>query len=95
MVLELHWYDLVGFCGTGSILLGYFLLQAGKLHGQRIVYQAMNFIGALGVLVSLVCKFNAPAFVLESTWLVISAYGIRASWLRKRRMEAQHDHAPP
>jgi len=95
MVLQLYWYDIVGLCGTTSILLGFFLLQAGKLHGQRIIYQAMNLFGALAVLVSLIGKFNLPVFVLESAWSVISAYGIWQSAQRRKRMEAQHRKAPP
>jgi hypothetical protein len=90
MVLQLYWYDVVGLCGTGSILLGFFLLQAGKLHGQRIIFQAMNLFGALAVLVSLFGKFNVSVFVLESTWLVISGYGIWQSAKRKQRMAEQH-----
>ena len=94
MVIRLYWYDIVGMCGSTSILLGYFLLQAGKLHGQRIVFQAMNLFGALAVLVSLFGKFNPAVFVLELTWTVVSAYGIWQSVRRRKRMEAQHRKPP-
>jgi paired small multidrug resistance pump len=90
MNLQLQWWDWVGLCGTASILLGFFLLQAGKLHGQRILFQLMNLFGALGILVSLYGKFNLSVFLLESTWLVISGFGIWTSWKRKQRMQAQH-----
>lgn len=86
MNLQVHWWDWVGLCGTTSILLGFFLLQAGRLHGQRIVFQAMNLLGALCILVSLYGGFNVSVFLLESTWLVISGFGIWTSWKRKQRM---------
>ena len=76
MNLNLQWWDWVGLAGTASVLLAFFLLQAGKLHGQRIVFQSMNLLGALGILVSLYGKFNLPVFLLESTWALISGYGI-------------------
>ena len=49
MNLQLQWWDWVGLGGTATILLAFFLLQAGKLHGQRIVFQLMNLLGALGI----------------------------------------------
>ena len=36
----------------------------------------LNLFGAGGVLVSLVGTFNPAVFVLELTWVLISAYGI-------------------
>ena len=76
MNLQLLWWDWVGLAGTASVLLGFFLLQAGKLHGQGIVFQMLNLFGALGILVSLYGKFNLAVFLLESIWALISGYGI-------------------
>ena len=76
MNLQLQWWDWVGLAGTASVLLGFLLLQAGKLHGQGILFQLMNLIGALGILVSLYGKFNLSVFLLEATWALISGYGI-------------------
>jgi hypothetical protein len=87
MNLDLQWWDWVGLGGTASVLLAFFMLQAGKLHGQRIVFQLMNLVGALGILVSLYGKFNLPVFLLEATWALISGYGI---W---RGMRANPDTA--
>ena len=84
MNLELQWWDWVGLAGTATILLAFFLLQAGRLHGQRIVFQLMNLLGALGVLVSLYGRFNLSVFLLEGTWALISVYGI---WRGLRRSE--------
>ncbi|HTD28018.1 MAG TPA: hypothetical protein VK660_01375 [Xanthomonadaceae bacterium] len=76
MSMHLEWWDWVGLAGTASVLLGFFLLQAGKLHGQRIVFQLLNLFGAVGLLVSLYGKFNLSVFLMESAWALISAYGI-------------------
>jgi paired small multidrug resistance pump len=74
--MNLQWWDWIGLAGTASVLLGFFLLQAGKLHGQRIVFQLLNLFGAIGLLVSLYGKFNVSVFLMESAWALISAYGI-------------------
>lgn len=75
--ITLDWTVIVGLFGMIVTLLAYFLLQAQKLHGNGLIYQLMNAVGALGVALSLLFgKFNLPAFLLEAAWLAISIYGI-------------------
>ncbi len=74
--MNLQWFDWVGILGTLMTLGAFFLLQAGKIHGNRLAYQLLNLVGAACVLVSLLGKFNISVFLLEATWVVISVYGI-------------------
>lgn len=75
--VTIDWTVIVGLVGMLVTLFAYFLLQAQKLHGNGLVYQLMNAVGALGVALSLLFgKFNLPAFLLEVAWLAISIYGI-------------------
>jgi hypothetical protein len=83
MALQLAWYDWIGLAGTLMVLLAFFLLQAGRLSGNGIAYQLLNLFGAAGVLVSLLGTFNPAVFLLELTWVLISAYGIMRT-LRSR-----------
>lgn len=73
---SIHWYDWAGLLGVASVLLSYFLLQAGRLKGNGLTYQLMNALGAFAVLLSLLYAFNLSAFVLELLWFAISIYGI-------------------
>jgi len=86
--MNLEWYDWTGVAGTLMVLAAFFLLQAGRLSGTGLVYQLLNLFGAGGVLVSLLGKFNVSVFVLELTWVLISAYGIVRS-LRLRFATSQ------
>ena len=84
--ITIDWTVVVGLIGMIVTLLAYFLLQAQKLHGNGLVYQLMNAVGALGVALSLLFgTFNLPAFLLEVIWLVISIYGIAVA----RRIRVQ------
>jgi paired small multidrug resistance pump len=76
------WYDGVGIAGTLMVLVAFFLLQSGRLSGSSLAYQLLNLFGAGGVLVSLLGTFNPAVFVLELTWVLISAYGILRSLRR-------------
>ena len=81
-MITMHWFDWAGLVGVLLVLLAYFLLQAGRVHGNALPYQLMNALGALGVLVSLLYAFNLSAFVMEFLWLCVSIYGI----VRARRV---------
>jgi paired small multidrug resistance pump len=75
--MTFHWYDWAGYIGVLLVLLAYFLLQARKLNGNKLIYQLMNILGAFGVLLSLVFgSFNWSAFLLEVAWIAIGIYGI-------------------
>ncbi len=82
--MNLQWYDWIGMLGTLMVLAAFFLLQAGRLSGTGITYQLLNLLGAGGVLVSLLGKFNVSVFVLELIWVLISAYGIGRSLAARR-----------
>ncbi|WP_242112157.1 CBU_0592 family membrane protein [Luteimonas aquatica] len=74
--MNMQWYDWVGIVGTLMVLFAYYLLQAGRLHGNGLLYQVLNLFGAAGVLASLYGKFNIAVFLLMTVWLVISIYGL-------------------
>jgi len=93
MALSLEWYDWVGVFGTLMVLGAFFLLQDGRLSGTGIVYQLLNLFGAGGVLVSLLGKFNVSVFLLEVTWVAMSAYGIARSW-KARQFKARQARPP-
>lgn len=75
-MMDLQWYDWVGLVGTLMVLAAYFLLQAGRLHGNGMLYQLLNLFGAAGVLASLYGKFNVSVMLLMTVWIVITVYGL-------------------
>ena len=83
--MSFAWYDLVGVLGTLMILAAFFLLQAGRMAGDGAAYQLLNLFGAAAVLVTLLGTFNVSVFVLESAWVLVSAYGL---WRGRRNSPA-------
>ena len=79
--MSFFWYDWAGYIGVLLILLAFLLLQAQRLHGNRLTYQLMNILGAFGVMLSLLFgQFNLAAFTLEVAWIIIGVYGVVNSW---------------
>lgn len=75
--MNLLWHDWAGYLGVVLVLLAYFLLQERKLQGHGLVYQVMNTLGAIGVMLSLLFgNFNLAAFLMQVAWLLIGVYGM-------------------
>ena len=84
--MSFAWYDVVGFSGTLMILGAFAAQQMGKLRGDSPPYQLLNLFGAAGILVSLMGSFNVSVFVLESAWVLVSAYGL---WRSRKARSSQ------
>ena len=84
------WSDVLGGLGVVLIVGSYLLLQRGVWSTDDLKYSAANAVGAGFVLISLVEKFNLPAFLVELFWLIISLYGIWA-WQRRHKLAGQRE----
>jgi hypothetical protein len=82
--MTIEWHDLLGTFGVLLILAVYLLLQMQRLSATGWLYSALNGVGASLVIVSLTQEFNFPALVLEVAWLLISLYGLKAWWNRRK-----------
>lgn len=79
-------YDGVGFVGVFLYVLAYALLAFRKIDGNGQVYILINMVAAMLVLVSLCFAFNAPSFVTQSIWIVLSLFALNK--IRKQNKEA-------
>jgi len=75
--------DFLGFMGVGCIITTYFLSQIGRMEIRQPAYPAINAIGAVLILASLMQNFNAASFVIELFWLAISITGLIMALRRK------------
>ncbi len=75
--------DIIGYCGVALVVGTYFLSQVGKMDSTRALYPALNAIGALLILYSLIHRPNPPSIVIEFFWLAISLVGLARVAIRK------------
>lgn len=93
--MTFYWHDWAGYVGVALVLLAFFLLQAHKLRGNGLIYQLMNVVGALGVMLSLLFgHFNMPAFIMQVAWLIIGIFGT-VRGIRVRREARASGHKTP
>jgi len=79
-------FDLAGFIGVLLIVIAYLLLQLDKLPSSSLRFSLLNAAGSLLIIVSLLFKFNASAFLVEAFWFLISLLGLIKWFIYRKRL---------
>lgn len=84
-MMDLKWFDFVGFAGVILVLVAYLAMQAERLSGTGVAYCLLNLFGAAGILVPVVYakEMNWSVLFIEGAWIAISVYGIWQATKRK------------
>ncbi len=65
-------YPILGWIGTLSYLLAYFLLSIKKIKSTQALYHCMNIIGAIGLTVNALHYADIPNVVVNIAWGLIA-----------------------
>lgn len=79
--------DIIGLIGSAMFVGGFAYANMAK-DMNKILFNALNLVGALLLLASLWVNFNLAAFVLEIVWAFIALGGLIFA-LKKKREAAQ------
>ena len=77
--------DFIGLIGVAAYLLAYGLLQMGMLKIEDTRYAALNAVGGLAIIYSLLFNFNLSSFITQVFWLIFTIIGYARS--RSRRAQ--------
>jgi hypothetical protein len=69
-------YSIIGWGGMILIILAYFLLSIKKLKSNSVIYNLLNFFGALGILVNTFVTKSWPSVALNGIMMGIAIYSI-------------------
>lgn len=64
--------DLIGWIGAILILLAYYLVSSKKAKGDSSLYQILNLIGAIALVVNTYFKGAIPSAALNVVWAAIA-----------------------
>ena len=92
-MLNLQWFDFVGFAGVILVLVAYLALQARRLSGTGFTYSLLNMVGSAGILVPVVYAehLNYSVLFIEGAWIAISLYGM---WMSAKEKLVRPPPAP-
>ena len=72
-----NWYDaLIGWYGTVTIVLAYFLVSFNVLNSSSLAYQLLNLTGSLGIVYITFKDKSKQAMVLNIIWAIIALVAI-------------------
>ena len=67
--------DAIGICGS-TLFIGAFLYANRAKEMDKLLFNAINLIGAILLLISLAVHFNLAAVLLEAAWAAIALGGL-------------------
>lgn len=76
--------DIVGNVGVLCILGSYLAAQTDRLDPRGDPFLVVNGVGSSLVLYSLIHSYNQSAFVIQCSWIAISAVGLIRNRMRRR-----------
>lgn len=74
-----------GLIASAALLLGFALLNLGKVTADDYLYQTLNFVGAGFLAASAANPFNAGVFWTELIWSLLGLFGIIKIFVKRRR----------
>jgi len=75
--------DAIGICGS-ILFIGAFLYANRAAVLNKLLFNALNLLGAILLLISLSVHFNLAAVLLEGAWAAIALGGLVAALREKR-----------
>jgi len=68
--------EIIGWLGTGLILIAYFLVSIKKIEPTSKIYQLLNLFGAIGVGVNSLVHRALPSVGINLAWMLIAIYAL-------------------
>jgi hypothetical protein len=81
--MMLDWVDVVGWAGAALVLAAYGLVSTKRLDGDSVVYQLLNVIGAVGMLINTYVRGALPSAAVNLIWIGLGVYVLGRVWLRR------------
>ena len=80
-------FEIIGWSGSGLLILAYVLVSSKKLLPEDFTYQAINLGGALCLLIYALHTLAYPFVLVNAIWLLIGLNFIWKIWSRKEDKE--------
>jgi hypothetical protein len=68
--------DIVGWIGSAAVVSAYALISLDKVNSRSRVYQVLNLVGSLGLVVNTYYYRAYPSTFVNIVWLVIAALAL-------------------
>ena len=77
--------DIAGWAGVVILLVAYGLVSTKRIEGNSVVYQFLNAIGAVMLIVNSFYYRAYPSVVVNIVWIGIAVYALGKKWVSEER----------
>jgi hypothetical protein len=82
--MERFWIDITGWIGSGCVLAAYGMLSLHRITARSKLYQALNILGSLCLIVNTVFYSAYPSAFVNIIWLLIAIFALINIFSRKQ-----------
>ncbi|MBS0474686.1 MAG: hypothetical protein JSR28_06005 [Proteobacteria bacterium] len=83
--MTFDWATLIGLLGSALFVGGFAYANAAQ-QIDKVVFNLINLVGAVLLIISLSVHFNLAAFTLEICWGLIALYGLVRALIERHRV---------
>ena len=76
--------EIIGWFGMGSILIAYWLISSRRTEAKSILYQILNLIGAIGIVINAFYHRAFPPLGLNAVWAIIALWALISGQRKKK-----------
>jgi hypothetical protein len=70
------WIDIVGWIGVALFLVAYVLVSIKRLEGDSVLYQAMNIVAGILLVVNSLYYHALPSVGVNAAWIGIGVFAL-------------------
>lgn len=78
----------IGLIAGALFVIALALLNFGVVTAKSVLYQSLNFLGAVGFVYTAISPFNPGLFITEVVWAIVAVFGLWKIYDRKKNAEA-------
>lgn len=84
MTLSETFIDAVGWLGGLIVVVAYFMISSGKTNAKSPLFQSLNLIGSVFLIINTYAKGAYPSAVVNVIWVGIALYGFYRIFTEKK-----------
>ena len=68
--------NIIGWLGSAAVVLAYALVSTNRVNGDSLLYQLLNLIGSIFLIVNTVYLGALPSAFVNTMWVGIAMYAL-------------------
>ncbi len=79
------WIDAAGWVGVIALLAAYGLISAKRLDGASVLYQGLNVLGSMLLIINSSYYGAYPSVAVNIVWIGIGGYALFRGWKDRQK----------